>query len=95
MYAYKSYDSYPVKGANNIGFTPEKFSCKTSIFNEGQSVSRALNKVGGINAVAGLHDIFQLKLPDALRSTLNVPGMPVAAVVTYAALYSQIECPLC
>ena len=49
-----------------------------------------LNRVPGINAVAGMHDMFQINLdrvfwPGA-RDWLNVPGMLVAAPVTYASL---------
>ena len=64
---------------------------------EGGPLSEALNKVGGINAVAGLHDVFQISLSDKyyVRDILNVPGMPIAAAVTYASLYSKIQCPMC
>ena len=49
-----------------------------------------LNRVPGINAVAGMHDMFQVSMdrvffPGA-RDWLNVPGMPVAAAVTCASL---------
>ena len=64
---------------------------------EGGPLSEALNKVGGVNAVAGLHDVFQISLSDKfyIRDILNVPGMPVAAALTYASLYSKIQCPMC
>ena len=64
---------------------------------EGGPLSEALNKLGGVNAVAGLHDVFQISLSDKfyIRDILNVPGMPVAAALTYASLYSKIQCPMC
>ena len=56
-----------------------------------------LNKIGGVNAVAGLHDTFQINLTDNfyIRDILNVPGMPIVAAITYASLYSNIQCPMC
>lgn len=80
----------PVEGANNIGFQgdtvvdglPKDASCG---FCEGGTYSRMLNRVPGINAVAGLHDYFQINL-GAMRNILNVPGMPLAAAITYAGL---------
>ena len=38
-----------------------------------------------MNAVAGLHDFFQINL-GSLRNVLNVPGMPVAALITYTGM---------
>ncbi len=58
-------------------------------------MSEALNKFGGVNAVAGLHDVFQINLDGKLRDILNVPGMPIAAAVTYLSLYPQVQCPMC
>jgi hypothetical protein len=64
-------------------------------YSEGAKASRILNSVGGINAVAGMHDTFQIHLPYPWRDILNIPGVPVAAAITYAALYSNIQCPMC
>ena len=74
-----------------------KYFCFFFFSSEGGPLSEALNKVGGINAVAGLHDVFQISLSDKyyVRDILNVPGMPIAAAVTYASLYSKIQCPMC
>ena len=91
--AEKGYYDRPVKGANNIGTQ----GGPASFFSEGGPLSEALNKIGGFNAVAGMHDVFQISLTDEfyLRDVLNVPGMPVAAAITYGSLYSQIKCPMC
>ena len=84
----------PVRGANNIGFQggqvvdglPLDFSCG---FCEGGTYSRILNRVPGVNAVAGLHDVFQINL-GSMRNVLNVPAMPVAALVTYAGMLQGV-----
>jgi len=87
----------PYKGVNNIG-TQGHTTIDTSWFSkdtflnvqEGGGLSRMLNRVPGINAVAGMHDIFQVSADRVLftgaRDWLNVPGMPVAAAFTYTAL---------
>lgn len=73
----------PVEGANNIG-TQQKVVDPACTFCEGGSVSRGLNQVPGINAVAGMHDVFQVNLGTGLaRDIFNIPGMPVAAALTY------------
>ncbi|XP_013381439.1 uncharacterized protein LOC106152422 [Lingula anatina] len=96
---YKCASCMPVKGMNNIGTQGEKpdtswFKGWKPNFQEGGGLSRALNRVPGINAVSGLHDVFQVKLDRVpfsvggvgARDIFNVPGMPVAAVITYAGL---------
>lgn len=79
----------PREGVNNIGpwtsvVDPDAWLA------EGGRISRFANHVPGINAVAGLHDVFQVGLQRAggvsLRNLLNYPGMPVAAALTYPAL---------
>lgn len=68
---------------------------------EGGIISRALNVVPGINAVAGMHDVFQAgwsaldgiyKGGIQLRESplLNVAGIPVAGAMTYPALLRGI-----
>ena len=79
------------KRANNIGTQ----GGPPSFFSEGGPLSDALNKVGGINSIAGLHDVFQINLNGNLRDILNVPGMPIAAAVTYLSLYPKVQCPMC
>ena len=84
----------PVRGANNIGFQgrevvdglPLDSSCG---FCEGGTYSRILNRVPGVNAVSGLHDVFQINL-GGMRNILNVPGMPIAAIVTYAGMLQGV-----
>lgn len=90
----KGYRTPPVKGANNIGVQGGSVD-PNGMWNEGGIVSRALNKIGGINAVAGMHDSFQIQLQDTAREILNVPLMPVAGALTYMALYNDISCPAC
>ncbi|WP_299491924.1 FG-GAP-like repeat-containing protein [uncultured Shewanella sp.] len=78
----------PVEGANNIG-TQNKILDSECIACEGGAVSEALNYVPGINAVAGVHDVFQVSLGTGIaRDILNVPGMIPAAVLTYSAALS-------
>ena len=51
-----------------------------------------------MNAIAGLHDVFQVRLDQlggdrfgsVLRNSLNFPGMPVAAGLTYPALFDGV-----
>ena len=72
----------PVQGANNVGTQggPLDPNC---LFCEGGVVSRFANQIPGINAVAGMHDMFQITMGDSLaRDVLNVPGMFVAAAIT-------------
>jgi hypothetical protein len=93
--APKGPNDRPVEGANNVGFQGNKGYSK---FNEGEALSNAFNKIPGINAIAGMHDLFQINLPDKFfirDHILNIPGMPVAAVMTYSALYNTIQCPMC
>jgi hypothetical protein len=89
---------YPVAGANNIG-TVTRTIDSSAWFSEGGIVSRALNVVPGVNAVAGMHDVFQVQLSqwgelagagDLARNVFNVPGMPVAAVMTTPALFDPL-----
>lgn len=90
----KGYNTPPIKGAINIGVQGGPVD-PNGMWNEGGIVSRAANKVGGINAVAGMHDSWQTQLPDTAREILNVPLMPVAGAITYMALYNDIKCPAC
>lgn len=79
----------PVKGANNVG-VQKKILDPNCAFCEGGNLSRGLNVVPGINATAGMHDMFQVSMgKGVLREILNVPGMPVAATITYAAYAGQ------
>lgn len=85
----KTQSQMPIEGANNIGIQGDTTD-PSKWLNEGGRISRFLNKVPGINAVAGMHDVFQVKLDGAFfpgaRDWLNVPGMIPAAAITYAAL---------
>jgi len=89
----------PNQYRNNIGFQGDPgnpnqwFKPDGSFdFREGGALSTTANKIPGINAVAGMHDVFQVTLGeigDSARSYLNIPGMLVAAPVTAAALLSD------
>ncbi len=84
----KNPDTWPSESANNIGVAGKVNS--NSWWGEGGIVSRFANRIPGINAVAGMHDVFQIML-DRLdirpaRDIGNIPGMPVAGVVTYTGL---------
>jgi hypothetical protein len=85
----KGFNTPTVKGTNSIG------SSAVDLFNEGGIVSHLANKIGGINAVSGLYDSFQINLPGSSRDILNLPRMPDAAYLTYIGFYNQIKCPLC
>lgn len=84
----KGYEQMPEKGANNIGTQGDGLDPRC-IFCEGGFLSRAANRIPGINAVAGMHDVMQVKSPGILRDIFNVPGMPIAAIVTYGAALGQ------
>jgi len=75
----------PVKGTNNIG-TAGKVD-PNSIFGEGGYISRIANQIPVVNAVGGMHDVFQIQLEawggNIARNIFNVPGMMIAAAITY------------
>ena len=80
-----------IKGANNIGTAG--IVNPNSWFGEGGKVSRFLNKIPGINGIAGLHDTMQVGFDTLqgvrdgwMRTVFNVPAMVPAAVLTFAAL---------
>jgi RHS repeat-associated protein len=85
----------PVKGANNIGTQDVwKFDKNgkriVGTFEEGGPVSEAANKIPGINATAGVHDVFQISMGTSLaRDIFNAPGMIAAGVFTYTACVGQ------
>ncbi len=81
----------PVDGANNIGeqgFLSSTASRFKGAIHEGGAVSRFANRVPYINAIAGLHDVFQVSADQMFgplaRSIVNIPGMPIAGAVTFA-----------
>ena len=94
----KTINQRPVAGANNIGIQgkpPDPSWIDKDMFlginwGEGGGVSRALNRIPGVNAVSGLHDIFQVEMDNVLfpgaRDWFNVPGMLPASVISYTAL---------
>jgi len=87
----------PVEGANNFAESRSVIDPAT-FTGEGGRLSRFMNRIPGMNAIAGLHDVFQVRLDllggdrfgQALRNTLNFPGMPVAAGLTYPALFDGV-----
>jgi len=76
--------------ANNIGEASLVINT-SSWWGEGGIVSRFANRIPGINAVAGMHDVFQVRLDqwggNLARNVFNVPGMIPAASVSYAGLF--------
>ena len=88
----KGYLDPPVEGANNIGTQGGKLN-PNGWFNEGGRVSRFTNRIPGINAVGGLHDVFQVNIHQYMgsfaRNVLNVPGMLPAAAISYSALVTD------
>jgi RHS repeat-associated protein len=75
-----------VPGANNVGVASRNPD-PNSLWAEGGRVSRVANRIPGVNASAGLHDFFQVKIGiiggATARTWLSIPGMPVAAAITY------------
>jgi hypothetical protein len=91
----KTLNQRPVAGANNIGIQgeppdPSWFDKNGINWREGSGINRLLNRVPGVNAVAGLHDTFQTNMDTVFfqgaRDVFNVPGMLPAAAITYTAL---------
>jgi hypothetical protein len=79
------YESVTISVVNDEGVVVTLTSIQKSdcFVCEGSRLSTTLNKVPGINAVAGMHDMFQISYPnDFLRNVFNVPGMPVAGALT-------------
>lgn len=62
-------------------------------FREGGVVSRAANRLFGINATGGVHDPYQNFLShiggNLARNVFNIPGMFGAAALTYGAYAGQ------
>ena len=87
----------PRSGANNFGGAARTID-PNSFWSEGGNLSRFMNRIPGMNAIAGLHDVFQVRLDQfggsrfgsILRTGLNIPGMPVAAALTYPALLQGV-----
>jgi len=86
----KSYNplAMPVKDANNFGTAGE--INPESMWSEGGVVSRIANQIPSINAISGMHDVFQVRLEQWggvwARNILNVPGMLPAAGITWIGL---------
>lgn len=87
----------PNEGANN--FAESRPAINPATFTgEGGRLSRFMNRIPGMNAIAGMHDVFQVRIDQlggdhfgsALRGGLNFPGMPVAAALTYPALFDGV-----
>ncbi len=86
----KGYNDRPNEGYNNIG-TQGNTPDPDCTWCEGGSVSRVANQIPGINAVSGMHDMFQISMTnEVFRTTLNVPGMFVAAGMTYGGYVGSI-----
>lgn len=87
----------PIEGANNFGEARSVID-PAAFGSEGGRLSRLMNRIPGMNAIAGMHDVFQVRLDQfggdrfghLLRSSLSVPGMPVAAGLTYPALFDGV-----
>ncbi len=87
----------PNEGANNFAESQRTID-PGALTGEGGRLSRVMNRIPGMNAIAGLHDVFQVRLDlfggdrfgSVLRTSLNFPGMPVAAGLTYPALFDGV-----
>jgi hypothetical protein len=89
--------SLPYKDANNFGGASLSID-PGSFWSEGGKLSRFMNRIPSMNAIAGMHDVFQVRLDQfggshfgsILRNSLNIPGMPVAAALSYPALLQGV-----
>ncbi len=84
----KSRNDSPIEGANNIGVQGRGID-PNGWRNEGGRISRFMNNIPGINAVAGLHDVFQINLGSFAGTVLCYPSMLPLAVPTYAGLMAD------
>jgi hypothetical protein len=86
----------PVAGSNNFGiqWTDGAPNWLDKLFWEGGPVSKVMNALPGFNAGAGMHDTFQVVSDAAggnlLRNLVNLPGVPVAALMTAPALFDPL-----
>jgi len=82
----------PVQGANTIGRATLVVD-PNALWTEGGIVSRATNYIPGVNATAGLHDMFQRQIEMSFGKVLEgvflVPTMLPAAVLTYGGLIAN------
>jgi len=85
----KNPETLPKEYAINFGFAT--LTPGVSKLDEGSWLSRFANHIPGINAVSGLHDVFQVALdPWGARNILNLPGTIPAAAITYSALMTDM-----
>ena len=90
----------PKQGDMNFGIARRTPLDARTFWEEGGTLSRAANKIPGMNSLAGIHDVFQVDFDlmqgtqDGLLRTLgNVPAMVPAAVINYTALASDFVNP--
>ncbi|MEO7386406.1 MAG: FG-GAP-like repeat-containing protein [Gammaproteobacteria bacterium] len=87
----------PIEGANNFAESRRVID-PTTFSGEGGRLSRFINRIPGMNAIAGMHDVFQVRIDQLggdrfgsiLRNSMNYPGMPVAAALTYPGLFDGV-----
>eukprot|EP00808_Paulinella_micropora_P012525 g51951.t1 len=93
---WKDYLTRPVEGANNVGIQGHYESLDADSWglqglNEGGRYSVILNKIPGVNAIAGMHDTMQVEMgAGLLRDVTNVPFMIPATAITLGALADPI-----
>ncbi|UFH60103.1 hypothetical protein [Sulfurovum mangrovi] len=92
----KRSSTMPVEGKNNFGVATYADIDKRSFWEEGGWLSERANKIPGMNAIAGLHDVFQIDLDRIqgaedgwMRSVFNAPAMIPAAAITTSALMTD------
>ena len=82
----------PCWGCNNTGRTTETIDPK-ALWAEGGRVSRFANRIPGVNATAGFHDMTQRQLQisfgSVVEATLLVPTMLPTAAITYGGLMAN------
>jgi RHS repeat-associated protein len=89
----------PIHGIKNIG-TQGKAGFLTRLLGmqeKGGWFTYVANWIPGVNAVAAMHDTFQIPFEDGglARGLINVPGMGVAAGITYPALMRGVPSVWC
>lgn len=91
----------PVPGKNNVGTDWPSKEQPPTLWQEGGAVSKALNVVPTVNAIAGPHDVVMRSIMNrfgdgTIANAINVPLMLPATIFTWAAFVgtdpSRISC---
>jgi RHS repeat-associated protein len=81
-------DTMPQRGRINFGIQGRPITDPCLLCENGP-VAHVANRVWGIDAVSGLHDVMQISMDSIYRDIFNVLLMPLAAAVTYTGFIGQ------